>query len=144
MKKFEFRLDPALRLRLTQLKREKEKLQTLLAEESRIKNSLLELESERRKAASALHSSPEIDALDLRTLSAFNIGAEARKISLQANLARQAELIKEARHRVLIAERNATLLEKLKEKGRAEWQAEFDRELERNAQEAWTAVHCRA
>jgi flagellar export protein FliJ len=143
MKKFEFHLEAALRLRLTQLKREKLKLQSLLSEEIRLQTLLLDLQTERLKASSALQSSPAIDAFELRALSAFNLGAEARKTSLNQQLARQAQLIGEARHRVMIAERNVKLLEKLREKERAAWQAAWDRELQTNAQEAWTAAHFR-
>ena len=143
MKKFEFRLEAALRLRQTQREIERSKLQGLLADESRLRNAVLALEAERQRASSALHSSQEIDAFELRALSAYNLGAEARKATLIQQLSRQNHLVAEARGRVIAAERNVTLLEKLREKQRAGWQAEWDREIEQNAQEAWTAVHGR-
>jgi len=141
MKKFEFRLESALRLRLTQLEGEKMKLQALLAEDQRLRIALSELDSERRKASSTLQTSAEISALDVRALSAFMIGAEARRNNLSKQIGRQSHLIAEGRTRVMLAERNVKLLENLKNKRRSEWQAEWDRELESNAQQAWLSAH---
>jgi len=143
MKKFAFRLETALRLRLTQLKREKLKLQTLVFEETKLERLLLDLQAERLKASSTLQSCSAIDAFELRALSAFNLGAEARKMSLKQQLARQAQLIGEARQHVMLAERNVRLLEKMREKERAEWQIAWNRDLQANAEEAWTAAHFR-
>jgi flagellar export protein FliJ len=143
MKKFEFRLETALRLRLTQLKREKLKLQSLLFEETKLERLLLDLEAERLKASSNLQSCSTVGAFELRALSAFNLGAETRKMSLKQQLARQAQLIREARQHVMLAERNLRLLEKMRDKERAEWQTAWDRDLQANAEEAWTAGHFR-
>ena len=68
MKKFEFHLESALRLRNTQLQAEQLKLQRLIAEEQRLRNSLLALTTEQNAARTAFHTSASVAAADLRAL----------------------------------------------------------------------------
>jgi hypothetical protein len=140
MRKFVFRLDSALRWRSTQLQLERAKLQTFLAEEQRLQQSLQALGEERRQAAACLAES-QLQALDLRSLSSYLVGAEAKASILQEQIRKRSVLIQQQRDRVILAERNLRLLEKLREKRHAEWKHELDREIESAAEEAWIAAN---
>ncbi len=141
MKKFAFRLESVIRLRNTQLEREQQKLQALLAQDQLLRDSLAALEVERKSASSSLHSGNDVSALDLRSLSAFTVGAHARSLTIQESIARQRQPIAEQRARLLQAERDVQLLNKLKRKRLTEWTAEMEREIELGAQEAWLTTH---
>lgn len=142
MKKFEFRLDSALRWRDTQLQVERGKLSSLLAQEAKLKESLETLASERRSALQCL-AKEQLFSLDLRSLSSYLMGAEARATMLQDQIRKRRQVVAEQQERVVQAERNVKLLRKLREKRQAEWKAGFEREIEANAEEAWLAVNFR-
>ncbi len=142
MKKFEFRLDSALRWRDTQLQVEKAKLSALLADEARLKDSLEKLGNERRSALECL-AKEQLFALDLRSLSSYLVGAEARANTLQDQIRKRHGLVLEQRERVVQAERNVKLLLKLRQKRQLEWKAGFEREIEANAEESWLAANFR-
>ena len=83
MKKFDFRLESVLRLRNTQLECEQQKMQALLVQDQRLRDSLAALETERHTATSSLHTEKDVSSLDLRSFSAFVIGAHARAATLR-------------------------------------------------------------
>jgi hypothetical protein len=142
MKKFEFRLDSALRWRDTQLQVERGKLNALLSDEARLKQSLETLGSERRSALDCL-AKEQVFSLDLRSLSSYLVGAEARAAMLQDQIRKRGQFLAEQRDRVVQAERNVKLLLKLREKRQLEWKAGLEREIEANAEESWLAVNFR-
>jgi len=143
MKKFEFHLESALRLRNTQLQAEQLKLQRLIAEEQRLRNSLLALTTEQNAARTAFHTSASVAAADLRALSSFLVGMELASARLAEQIAAKQRVVEEQRSHVIAAERNVKLLEKLKGQRFAEWNHELDLQLETLAQEAWTSAHIR-
>jgi hypothetical protein len=142
VKKFEFRLDSALRWRDTQLQIERSKLSALLTEEAKLKDNLETLGSERRAALQCL-AKEQLFSLDLRSLSSYLVGAEARATMLQDHIRKRGQLVQEQRERVLQAERNVKLLHKLRQKQQREWKAGLEREIETNAEESWLAVNFR-
>ena len=141
MKKFEFRLESALRWRTTQLQLERAKLQGLLAEQARITRDLKALLEERTAAVSGLQALPSLEAFDLRSLSAYLVGAEFRANQLREQFAKRTGLVHKQQARVIDAELQVKLLDKLKDKRRSSWQSEFERDVEANAAEAWLAAH---
>ena len=143
MKKFEFRLDAALRWRNTQLQLERVKLQKLLSEEQRLKANLQSLLDERQAALIELQSSAQIQASDLRTMSAYLLGVDARVHLSRGEIAKYAGPIAQQRRNLLKAERNVRLLEKLREDRYSEWKHEFDKEIEQGAEESWLAANFR-
>ncbi len=143
MKKFEFRLDTALRWRGAQLQLERAKLQGLLGGEQRLKRDLQSLLDERQTALSELQITKQLQSFDLRALSAYLVGADARTRSLGERIAKQAGLIQEQRQCLLQAERNVRLLEKLKESRLSEWKQALNREIELAAEESWLAANFR-
>jgi hypothetical protein len=142
MKKFEFRLDSALRWRDTQLQVERGKLNALLSEEAKLKDSLENLGSERRSALQCL-AKEQLFSLDLRSLSSYLVGAEARATMLQEQIRKRRQSVAEQRDRVVQAEKNVKLLLKLREKRQLDWKAGFEREIEANAEESWLAANFR-
>ena len=133
MKKFEFRLDSALRWRNTQLQLERVKLQKLLGEEQRLRSDLERILHERQTALSDLQSVTFLQASDLRCLSAYLVGADARAHLLRGQIAKCTGPIQQQRQRLLEAERNVRLLEKLKENRYSEWKFEFEQEIQLGA-----------
>ena len=140
MKKFEFRLNSVLRWRDTQLRLERAKLQELTTEETRLKTSLEALATERRAAVNHL-SRTQVDSLDLRSLSSYMVGAEARTNTLRDKIRKHAAMVQQQRERVISAERNLKLLVKLHNKSHAEWRANVNREIDSAAEESWLAAN---
>jgi hypothetical protein len=143
MKKFEFRLDAALRWRNTQLQVERARLQKLLGEEQRLKNSLQSLLDEKQKALSELRTAEHLQSFDLRTVSIYLVGADARACLLRENIAKCAGPIRQQRQKLLEAERNVRLLEELKEKRYSEWVHALNQEIDEAAEESWLAANFR-
>jgi hypothetical protein len=143
MKKFEFRLDAALRWRNTQLQLERAKLQKLLGEEQRLRSNLQLLIDERQTALSELQTTEYLRSFDLRALSVYLVGADARVHLLREQIAKCAGPIQQQRGRLLEAERNVRLLERLKENRYSEWKSAFEQEIELGAQESWLAANFR-
>lgn len=141
MKKFAFRMDSALRWRNTQEQLERAHLQTLLAEEARVERDIQNLEAARLAAIAAMQGKAELEASELRSLSSYLMGAEWKRQSLREQLSKRKLLVEEQRKRVQAAEQQVRLLEKLKDKKKAEWKVEFEKDLENNAAEAWLASH---
>ncbi len=144
MKRFEFRLASVLRLRQLQLEAEQAKLQELVGEQQRLTRDLEAAATERREAKEAVYSLTNLDNAELRTMSAFLLGVDARSAKTRARLQEMAHFIEERRQYVIKAERKVRLLEKLREGKRAEWKHAADLEIETAAQEAWlSARHLR-
>jgi flagellar export protein FliJ len=141
MKKFEFRLSNVLRVREVQLQAERTKLAQHQGRKQQVAAALETLLNERRSAVQALHISEAMTAADLRCTAAFLVGAEAKATALRDQLQRTAILVQEQQERVISAERNVRLLEKLRQKQEEQWTKQVDRDLEILAQEAWCATH---
>jgi flagellar export protein FliJ len=141
MTKFQFRLDAVLRLRELELTVEREKLDQLLAERTRLERSLVSVAEERVEAHAFVRTRPDAGSTEFRALSAFLIGSDARAAALRQSIERLEQAIAGQRARVLVADRNERLLLKLKDKKLLEWRADNDRELETLAQEAWLSTH---
>jgi hypothetical protein len=140
MTKFHFRLASVLRLREMQLAVEEEKLQILLHDIAQKERALAATAEERASAVDFVQKQTDTGHAELRALSAFLLGTSARAAQLRDSIERAKSLAAEQRQRVTAAQRNERLLLKLKEAKLAEWQAQYDRELEIVAQETWTAV----
>ncbi len=81
--------------------------------------------------------------MDLRALSSYLVGADARAGLLRRQVVRCAGPIQQQRQSVLKAERNLRLLEKLRDNRYSEWKHAFDAEIELTAEESWLAAHFR-
>lgn len=141
MQKFRFRLDSVLRLRALRLAAEREKLGQALAEVARLEQAVAALAAERAAAIEFVKNEPGAGNTELRALSAYLLGYEARVAEVKAALEKARLRAAEQRQRTVNADRDERLLLKLKEKRHSEWLSEADHELETLAQESWNAVH---
>lgn len=143
MKKFEFRLEAALRWRNAQLQLERAKLQRLLSEEQHSKRDLQSVLDERASVVSALTALERLQSSDLRAVSAYSMGADMRAHALREEITRLAGSIQQQREHLMQAERKVRLLERLRDNRYAEWKREFDKEIELISEESWLAANFR-
>jgi flagellar biosynthesis chaperone FliJ len=122
---------------------ESEKLSHLLLQRQKLEKSLLAASEERIAAYSFVRQPEGVRSADLRTLSSFILGLEARTQTLSEALRRVDKEIQEQRKHVLKAEQDERSLDKLRAKRLMEWNLEAAREIENTAQELWLLSHTR-
>jgi flagellar biosynthesis chaperone FliJ len=136
---FHFSLEKALDLRRLQLELEESKFQqqaAALLELDRIREGM---QASRAYAESQVRTGGSALGFDLAALGAFRLHVQAKEKDLaQRRLAGEKKL-EERRNAMLEARRRCRLLEKLKERRKAEWDAAFSRELEAVAAESFLA-----
>ncbi len=143
MTRFKFRLEAALRLRRLSVETETEKLHHFLSERQKQVKSLAAVREERIQASAFVQQTGGVRAADLRALSSFTVGLEARVQTLSHSLCRLDQQIEEQRKRLLNAERDERVLSKLKAKRLTEWNLQAEREIETTAQELWLLSYTR-
>ncbi len=122
---------------------ETEKLHQLLAQRLKIEKSLAAVREERIHACAFVQQKAGVGSADLRALSSFMLGLEARTQTLSQALRRTDKQVEEQRQRLLKAEQDERSLDKLKAKQLAEWNLQAEREIEATAQELWLLSHTR-
>lgn len=139
MKRFRFRLESVLRWRQTLASIEEDKLRNLYGRLRDVERSRSELEGLRRRlpaemAARTSVTGAELTALDtyLRRLAAVEQDLCERKARIEQEIERQ-------RQAVIEAHRQVRLLERLRARRLAEWEAELAREAERVAADNYLA-----
>ncbi|HXG32383.1 MAG TPA: hypothetical protein VNJ11_03380 [Bryobacteraceae bacterium] len=139
MKRFRFRLESVLRWRQTLASIEEDKLRNLYSTLRDVERSRSELEGLRRRlpaemAARSGLTGAELTALDtyLRRLAAVEQDLCERKARIEQEIERQ-------RQAVIEAHRQVRLLERLRARRLAEWEAELAREAERVAADNYLA-----
>jgi flagellar export protein FliJ len=143
MKRFSFPLDRVRRWRVEQAALEELKLGQLrqhLAALGREKQRIAIL---RTRSAQETLGQPSIGAAELQNLDVYRRHLHARLGDVENRERQAAAEIGQQLQRVLAARRNAELLERLKEKSLAEWQAASDREQENLAGELYLAKRAR-
>ena len=78
---------------------------------------------------------------DLRALSLFTLGLEARTKTVREGLSRAEKSIAEQKQRLTRAQQDERALSQLREKRFAEWEFQAQREIETTAQELWLFSH---
>jgi flagellar export protein FliJ len=139
MKRFRFPLDSVLRWREMHVEQEEAKLQKLFLEEQELAREIGRIRAEAAQAEQHLRASREIASAELRTLAAFRLYVEERLKTLAVSGAELKKKIDDQRRRVLEAERQFQLMQKLRGRRLAEWQYEFGRENDAFADEAYLA-----
>lgn len=141
MTKFKFPLEAALCLRRLQAEAETAKLHDLNLQRNRLLRSIEAAREERLEASSFVHNQSGVPGADLRALSSFTLGVEARRKALENTLLRIDQMLHDQRQRLVKAEQNERSLSKLRETRLAEWRRDLDRETEISAQELWLFSH---
>ncbi len=122
---------------------ETEKIRQLLAQRQKLEKSLEAASEERTGACSFVQQAEGVRGTDLRALSSFTLGLEARTQMLSEALQRMDKQIQEQRKRLLKAEQEERSLSKLRAKQLTEWTLQANREIETTAQELWLFSHTR-
>ncbi len=141
MTKFKFRLEAALRLRHMRVESETARLQDLFAQRKRLEQSLASIREERVSASAFVQAAQAPLAADLRALSLFTLGLEARTKTVREALSRAEKSITDQKQRLMKAEQDEQALSKLRAKRLAEWETQAQREIEITAQELWLFSH---
>ena len=139
MKRFEFRLERVREWRKTQVDLEAARLERLFGEKRRLEAAAAELrckvQAEEKKLTTALAAGEKVDGRQLSRLDDFRLYAKQEQYALANRREQLLARIDEQRRRLLEAERNARLLDRLKEKARNAWEKEYSKELEELAAE---------
>jgi flagellar export protein FliJ len=143
MTRFQFRLQRVLEWREKQLELEDLRFKRQMAEIASLDRSRTELQSAGLQAELQLRSSAVVCGRDLSALAGYRRFVQMRGREIAAQRA-QAQKRLEAQQTVMLeARRRCRLMERLKERRLAEWQAACDRELDQLASESYLALWAR-
>jgi len=142
MHRFRFRLGSVLGWRAVELELEEGRLEQLFTELRRRDAEALALEVRGRESAHLI-ASKTLDGQQLAALSYHRHYLEREAARMAAERADCAKRIAAQQQRVVEAERKVRLLERLKERRLAEWNFEFNREMEALASETFLAKWAR-
>lgn len=137
MKAFRFPLEKALEWRRRQLELEELKFKQMSAALQELDRQRAALESARDSAGRDLIGSGVVTGLDLHALAGYRNALALRSAAMLRQRRQEEARLEEQRRKYQEARRQCRLLEKLKERRRAQWQAECDRELEELASESF-------
>jgi len=136
MSDFRFRLDRVLSLRRTQLAIEETELGRLLSELNTLEAALHALHSRETAETEALQVSRLLQGADLAGIAGIRKWVLQERKRLQNTLADCRRKIELKQASVIEAQRKVRLLERLKERRRAEWTREENRVIEELAAES--------
>jgi hypothetical protein len=139
MRAFDFPLRQALNWRHTQLELQENQLRQLASTLEEIALAAVRVDLVKSRAEVAVRQSAVVEAGDLWALAAYRrrLIAELQALSLRRVACEQQ--VAAQRQKVLEAQRQCRLLEKLEQRRRAEWQREADKETESLAAESFLA-----
>lgn len=139
MKKFQFRLEAVARWRAATLESAENKYRALVAEEARTHREIEQLEEATARERRSVSENRRISGTQLAYLHEFQVFAGREMVRLTTQKAEIAKQM-EAQFQVVLQERQGVqLLEKLRERALAEWNVEFQKDLQLTADEAYSA-----
>jgi flagellar export protein FliJ len=130
MNAFRFHLARVLELRESEAKAEESKLEQMYAIRARMEAERDTLIASFERMATDIRSQRQLHASELMALDGYKTRVEREKAQWAAKLREQDAIIEKQRARVVEARGRVRLMEKLREKRGAEWQAAADREME--------------
>jgi flagellar export protein FliJ len=130
MKAFRFQLERVLDLRESEAKSEESKLEQMYAMRARMEAERDALIAGFERTATAIKSQQALHPSELIALDVYKACVDRQKAQWAAKLREQDVAIEKQRARAVEARARLRLMEKLREKRRAEWQAGVDREME--------------
>jgi hypothetical protein len=139
MRAFEFPLRQALQWRRTQLELEENKLARLAATLEEMALAAVRLDLVKSRAEGAVRQSAVVEAGDLWALAAYRQRLIAELRALEQRRVAAEQQVAAQRQKVLEAQRQCRLLEKLEQRRHAEWQKAADGELDNLAAESFLA-----
>jgi flagellar export protein FliJ len=139
MIEFRFSLEKALHLRRVQLQLSEARFRQEAAALVELERSREALRTSRADAEAHVRMGGTARGCDLAALGAFGRHVGARQKQLAQQYAEGEKKLDECRTAMLEARRRCRLMEKLKERRRADWQTALNRELEELAGESFLA-----
>lgn len=138
MKKFQFPLEAALRLRERAVEAAELALRATQGEWNAKQREREALVGEVREAALAVRGDGvAVDPEDFVALDKFRVAADKRLARLAHEATAIGKRLAERQAALQLAERDQKLVERLKEKARDRWEEEFDKEQQQMAEEAY-------
>jgi hypothetical protein len=139
MKKFHFRGERVLEWRRLQARAEESKLETIHAELRGIDAKEQELREQAAAAERAIQTNRDVTDLDLAALAEFRRHTASERSRLNGMRADARRRLARQMDSVVRAQRAVKLLENLRERRWRAWQAEMNRETDREAGESYMA-----
>jgi flagellar export protein FliJ len=139
MSGFHFSLEKALDLRRLQLELEESRFQQQAAALRELDRMREVMRASRANAEAQVRAGGWAQGLDLAALGAFRLHVQAKEKELAQRRVEGEKKLEERRNAMLEARRRCRLLERLKERRKAEWETAFNRELEAVAAESFLA-----
>jgi len=139
VKRFEFPLERVRQWRDEQASIEESKLEQLFTALRAVDARRSSLDREQAVNQQAVLTASSVPAVELAALDKFLEHGKRQRQILAGQRAECERLLEAQRQRVMEARRNFQLLDKLKQRRRTAWQADFDRELEAQAAESYLA-----
>jgi len=139
MKAFRFPLEKVLAWRRVQLEVEENKLRQLYADAARLDRERAGWEAAGIRAEADVREWTSLAGRDLEALAAFRVYVKQQERALSARRAECQQRLASGQQALLEARRRCRLLERLRERRLAEWQAGNDREIEQLASESHLA-----
>jgi flagellar export protein FliJ len=138
VRKFQFPLQAALGLRERAVELAESALRAIQAELNENRRRQETLMEEIKSAESAVRSDHgPVDPGDLMALDRYRGAAQRQQARMEQEKAAIARRLAERQGALQLAERDRTLLVRLKEKSLARWRVEFDKEQQQLAEEAY-------
>ncbi len=139
MKRFTFALERVRQWREEQVVVEQLQLERLQAERGTIEGAIAKLERDKSASEATVLGGRLVDSLDLQSLDQFRRHTQILQAKLRAERAGCDDRIAAQRLRLIDAQRNARLLDKVKARKLKVWQAGFEKEIEEQAAESHLA-----
>ncbi len=139
MTNFRFRLEKVLALRRTQLELEEAKFEQRTSELRELENEQARIEAAGNRAEREVRGWSPLTGYDLETLAHYRkyVTSQEKQIAGRRDEARQR--LAAQQQAMFEARRRCQLLERLRDRRRAEWQAQANKELEELAAESYLA-----
>jgi flagellar export protein FliJ len=139
MTNFRFSLQKALDLRHSQLELEEAKFQQQAAVLVELERARQDMQASRADAEALVRAGGSAQGYDLAALGAFRSHVQSKEKDLAGRRVEGEQKLEECRDAMLEARRRCLLLEKLKERRKADWNVALNRELEELAAESYLA-----
>ena len=139
MQAFRFPLQKALEWRRTRLELEESQLRQSMAELAQLDVSRMQLTQVKARAEQSVRQTAAVEARDLWALAAYRTRLLAELQALAQRRRQQEQQVSAQRQKVMEAQRQCRLLEKLEERRRAEWRRAEAKETELLASESFLA-----
>ena len=143
MTTFRFPLQKALDWRRTQLELAEARVEQQLAALAAIDQARAEMDAMQERTEVEVRQLARIDGGDLSALGSFRLALKARGKSLAAKRAQCQKELAGRQAALLEARRRCRLLERLKDRRQAEWQATAEKELDELAADSYLAQWAR-